>query len=153
MSINKIDIFIEGVPVPQPRPKARIVAGHAHIYTPQSKVGSGISGWKQVVGLYVRAQAPREPWDGPVALSLIFYLERTHLLDAPRAAPGVLLHYVRPDIDNYAKAVLDVMTDVGVWTDDGRVCDLDLKKRYVAKGYSPGVRIIAEHLDPQETFQ
>ena len=41
----------------------------------------------------------------------------------------------RPDIDNQAKLILDVMTDLRFWKDDSQVVDLELLKYYSEKSF------------------
>jgi Holliday junction resolvase RusA-like endonuclease len=40
----------------------------------------------------------------------------------------LILHAVRPDVDNIVKGVLDALTRAGVWVDDGQVADLRVRK-------------------------
>ncbi|HLO41661.1 MAG TPA: RusA family crossover junction endodeoxyribonuclease [Phycisphaerales bacterium] len=149
---HRIEILIPGEPVAQPRAKTQVLTRRdgtvvrsgngrvaTHTYTPGKKIGP----WKQVVALKVREQLPRQPWDGPVELDVTFWFERTQELERHKHGAGELLHTVRPDLDNLVKAIKDVMTDEGVWIDDGRVCDTVIRKRYVARGHGPGCRVIA----------
>lgn len=50
-------------------------------------------------------------------------------------------HWVKPDADNIAKAVMDGMTKAGKVPDDARCCDLRVIKRYAATGELPHVRV------------
>ena len=45
-------------------------------------------------------------------------------------------HATRPDIDKVARAVLDALTDAGVWRDDAQVAGLMVRKAY---GHRPGL--------------
>ena len=157
----RIEVFVPGEPVPQPRSHSTVLTDRGgnvvrgrngrpivRHYTPTSrrKDGTGdISAWKELVMLKLREQLPypRTPWDGPVELDITFWFQRTQDLERPKFGNGELLHDVRPDIDNLAKAVMDVMTAEKVWKDDGRVTDTTVRKRYVARGYQAGCRIIA----------
>lgn len=148
---TRIDVTIPGEPIPQPRAKARIGRTKSgmqfvQIYTPKSQRkdrSGGIQAWKQLATLKLREQCPRVPWDGPVELDVTFYFERTQELEKPKHPAGEIRHSVKPDGDNLVKAIKDVMTEVGIWKDDGRVCDTVIRKRYCARGFGPGVRVIA----------
>lgn len=76
---------------------------------------------------------------GPLAVRLVFALPRP--ASAPRSR---LWPAVKPDIDKLARAVLDAMTDAGVWKDDAQVVDLHPSKHYPGPDigqHVPGVRI------------
>jgi len=155
--VNKIDIVIPGDPVAQPRAKTQVLTRRdggvvrssngrvaTHTYTPGKKIGP----WKQILTLHMRQHAPATPWDGPVELDVTFYFDRTQELKRPKHGSGEILHAVKPDLDNLVKAIKDVMTEVGIWTDDGRVCDCVTRKRYCARDFGPGVRVIARLVAP-----
>ena len=42
---------------------------------------------------------------------------------------GKILPVTRPDVDNYAKSLIDGMNGV-VFKDDSQICDLTVRKRY-----------------------
>ena len=50
----------------------------------------------------------------------------------------------KPDADNAAKAVLDCLTEIGVWPDDALVSVLLVEKWY---GFTPGAHITIEELN------
>lgn len=68
--------------------------------------------------------APGTILDTAVAVEIVFYFKRPKSVSKNRAFP-----HVKPDIDKLARAVLDSMTGV-VYTDDGRVVDLAVRKAY-----------------------
>ena len=74
--------------------------------------------------------------DYPIAVSMIFELPR------PKK-PKFDVPAVRPDVDNYAKAVLDAFNGV-LYTDDALVCDLTCIKRY---SETPGIWVRISSLD------
>lgn len=57
-------------------------------------------------------------------------------------------HSKKPDRDNLDKAVLDAMTQAGVWRDDARAARGLLEKRYCNDGELPGVTIQMRELEP-----
>ena len=50
-------------------------------------------------------------------------------------------HTKKPDRDNLEKAVLDVLTQLGMWGDDCQVCGGEVLKRYVVGLERPGAII------------
>lgn len=78
--------------------------------------------------------APPRPFDGPLEISLIFYLPIATSSPAwwkHAAAIGRAHHCKKPDVDNLAKLVLDAMTRSGQWwRDDTQIVSLHAHKRY-----------------------
>jgi Holliday junction resolvase RusA-like endonuclease len=100
-----------------------------------------------------QAVAERElpPIFGPVELRLGFDLPRPlghfgtgrNLHTVKPSAP--MWPGVMPDLDKLTRAVMDAITDAGLWKDDGQVCSLRAAKRYVTS--VPGVLITVTELD------
>lgn len=66
---------------------------------------------------------------GAVAASITVTIKRPKSVSkAKRPWPSV-----RPDLDNYVKAVLDAANGI-IWLDDSQVCNLNVEKRYGAAG-------------------
>jgi Holliday junction resolvase RusA-like endonuclease len=72
---------------------------------------------------------PKAPLQGPLAVNLHFTLAR------PKSTRR-LFPCVRPDVDNYAKAVLDALS--AFWGDDGQIVELFAVKQY---GVPVGVHV------------
>lgn len=71
-----------------------------------------------------------------VLLSLRFNLPK------PKSYPKrIIWHTKKPDIDNYAKAVIDGLVKARIIEDDGLITDLNIQKRYVEMGHPEGVEI------------
>lgn len=82
---------------------------------------------------------PKTPFTGPLTLVLTFTLpwrksERKHVLRLFSAYPCA----TRPDADNRAKQLCDVMTALRFWEDDGQISSLCIHKQY---GDTPGVTV------------
>lgn len=103
--------------------------------------------YKELITLYARAHMPREKWDGPVRLDVTVYLERPHRLLKKSSPLGPIWCTTKPDRDNIEKAVLDALTDAGLWLDDKQVCAGEVQKFFVAIGSRPGLVIVASRLD------
>lgn len=75
--------------------------------------------------------APRKPLDGPLCLTLRFYWpwrksERKSRIKAFSVYPIE----TRPDIENVAKGLLDVMTTLRFWHDDSQISALNIGKAW-----------------------
>ena len=133
MSWREVATFhVDGDPKPQPRPRAFARAGRARVYDPGTA-----EGWKGAVALAARPHLPREPLQGPVRVdvTLCFRRPKAHYLRGG-LRPGAPTHHTgRPDRDNCEKALLDCLTQLGMWHDDGQVCAGEVTKLY---GEQPG---------------
>lgn len=128
-------LWVPGEPIPQPRPRVTVRGGFAQAYVPAKHP---VHAWRTAIRRAVIDSRAGKGSGSPVreALSvrLGLYLPRPkshHRASgaltgqAPRMPVGPKF-----DADNLAKAVLDELTDCGVWEDDGQVCDLIVSKRY-----------------------
>lgn len=131
-----IELFVEGIPAPQPRPR---MCRNGHVYNPKSA-----DKWKNAVMQAVFAHAVKTgcntQLEGPVRVKMLFVLPR------PKAHKKETFVSVRPDLDNYAKAVLDALTDIHVWADDGQVAQLFAEKSYHCVGGRVGMFLEIEEI-------
>ena len=140
-----IDLFVEGNPKPQSRPRVSVRAGRGFAYNADSK---DMKAWKKALDAAL-AEIPDRGLDGPMHVELAFRLPRpkshyrtgkfSHLLKD--SAPGD--HQSRADLDNLAKVVLDKITRSEYWLDDNQVVSLAVTKRW--NDYSTagcGIRVI-----------
>ena len=131
---------VRGIPKPQPRPRAfaKRIGGK---YTARMYDGSSSEAWKSDVIRAGEPHRPEVPLDGPLEVSITFFLPRPKRLmrkkdpDGPVWAPG------KPDRDNLDKAVLDCLTTDGWWRDDAQVVAGEVRKCYHAKEDVPGALI------------
>ena len=133
-----INFTIVGKPKQQQRHR---VARNNRMYDPSYKD-------KKQIWLQIAKHKPRKPFVGAILLKVIFTIPypkkyyRTgkykHLLkdNVPEYVS------VRPDIDNYCKLLLDVMSN-GFYVDDSQVVKLQAEKVYGSKGKT---EIIIEEL-------
>jgi Holliday junction resolvase RusA-like endonuclease len=103
--------------------------------------------WRNLVSDNARIAMTREKFtqfdkDVPVSVRITFLMPRPKTVK--RHTPTV-----PPDIDKLCRAVLDALTDVGVWVDDSQVVDLGATKIY-ASGIHIGAHIIVEGLASEE---
>ncbi len=102
----------------------------------------------------LRPYVPAQPFSVPVACVIdVVWVWNTGDLKRDRAL-GQVPHGTIPDADNYAKQVLDCMTRLGFWSDDGLVADLRITKRrsHVA-GIGVAVAPIVAACWPAETVE
>lgn len=118
-----------------PRPKGRPrLSRNGHAFT-DAKTRL----YEATLRMLLKAAWRKPPLEGPIGVGIIFYLPRPK---KPKySQPGC-----RPDLDNFAKAVLDAANGI-VFQDDGQVVDLVVYKRY---GGIP--QIVFEILDPISDF-
>lgn len=126
---------------PAPKGSYRFVRGHA---IPMSKREKP---WRNLVSDNARIAMTREKFtqfdkDVPVSVRITFLMPRPKTVK--RHMPTV-----PPDIDKLCRAVLDALTDVGVWVDDSQVVDLGANKIY-ASGIHIGAHITVEELVSEE---
>ncbi len=146
---TSIEFLIPGAAMPQPRPATQVrrTAGgktFAHVYTP-----SRIKPWKKLIGLYAARHIPAAPWDGPVRVEISIALEREAQMKGP-GWPADLMHADNDgsyDVDNLAKPIMDVLTEMRLWVDDCRVVKLIIGKLYVEPGGDVGAWVRCTLLD------
>ena len=139
--MNELSITIEGIPKGQPRARACIRGKHAGVYDPGTA-----DAWKGCVRAAAReARGARPVILGAVRMELLFRLPRpkAHFDKAGdvrkkfRLAP----HAQKPDIENLVKAVMDALTEVGVWRDDALVNRLVVDRDWCPQHARPGCDI------------
>ena len=141
--MSAIAFRVIGEPKGQPRPRAFAMRAKGgarpmiRVYDPGTA-----EGWKSCVAHAASGFVERGTcFAGPVAMYVCFIIARpkshyrtgknAHMLrgSAPVYPTG------KPDVDNYAKAVMDALTTLGLWRDDAQVCKLVAQKVY---GAQPG---------------
>jgi Holliday junction resolvase RusA-like endonuclease len=124
------EVFAEGEPKAQPRPRR---GKHGNFYNPGTA-----DGWKRAVqAAFLRERKPAI--EGPVYLTVNFFFHREGI-------PGrAAFHTAKPDRDNLEKAVMDALTEIGVWKDDCQVC-AGLTAKYWTSGKS-GAEIRVETIE------
>lgn len=132
--------FAAGIPKGQPRPRAFSRGGHARVFDPGTA-----EGWKACIAVAAREHVGSLVFAGPLRVEIRFYFPRpkSHSTKKGLRPDAPVFHVAKPDADNAAKAVLDALTQIGVWDDDALVAELVVKKKY---GTKPGAFIVIDEL-------
>jgi len=133
-----ISFTVIGIPKGEARARARRAGPHARIYKPTDGPDANWRADVQTAALEHRQPGP--PLHGPVAVWMAFNMPRPkgHYRTGKHAGqvkPGAPLHHdKKPDTDNLAKLVLDVLTGCGYWQDDCQVTQLLITKDWAEVG-------------------
>lgn len=127
----KIDI----APVAKARPRFKMIHGHAMAYTTAKT-----KDFEQQIAEHYALRANGVYFDRelPLKVSIVFGLPVPKATTKSRRLAmltGRLKPVKRPDIDNYAKAVLDALNGVA-WADDAQIVELALYKKYAEEPYT-----------------
>ena len=133
---SAIIIEVDGIPKGQPRPRAFSRSGKARVHDPGTA-----ECWKGAIALTAIPLRPASPLTGPLRVTITFYMLRPKRLMRKIDPTYAIPHTATPDADNLAKAVLDCLTEIGMWVDDSQVYKLNIEKLYHAKGNRPGAVI------------
>ena len=123
-------IRVEGDPRPQGRPR----------FFPGGVIHSPKTDFYRAVFWNAKANKPRIPFDGPLALDVAF------IFPCPKCRRPGEWKTSKGDLDNLLKVVADAMTKAGVWIDDCLVCDSHESKKYAGVGEAPGALIAVRRL-------
>lgn len=126
-----ISFFITGLPKPQARARTFFKPGMKSPTTWSPK-----SDWFSACYHKALENRPKQPLDCPLSVDLSIYLPRPKSAAKSKTRPDV-----RPDLDNYEKAILDALTQAGIWADDGRICELHSQKFYADAAVKTGCQI------------
>jgi Holliday junction resolvase RusA-like endonuclease len=97
--------------------------------------------WKRTVLAQVLPHRPPVPVDGPLVMTIMFYLPR------PKSLPKRVIYPItKPDLSNCLKAIEDALNGI-VFVDDSRLVEIRMAKRYDA---APGAHIRITHAENVE---
>lgn len=141
-----------GDPKGQPRPRAFAMRKAGGGFTARVFDSGTAEGWKSLIALAAKPHAPKAPITGPVELRVAFVFRRpaSHFRGGRHATelrPDAPAHHIsKPDTDNLLKAVMDALTQTGLfWGDDAQVCTTWAWKSYGARpGALVEIRAIGE---------
>jgi Holliday junction resolvase RusA-like endonuclease len=131
----RVSFTVYGQPVPKARARTVRKGGRTWSFTPKK-----VKVWEDAV----KEEAAKhftEPINGPVALSLAFYMKR------PKSRKKDNYVMTTPDLDNLEKAFLDGLNDVA-YGDDKQVVVKNAVKKYIITG-EPRVEVVISALRNQ----
>lgn len=129
MTDDKVEFWVEGIPIPQ---GSKTLARRGGKVWMRDANANTLHAWRHKVA----CEADRGvEFDAPVEVSLRFILPK------PKR-PRWVVPAVKPDIDKLVRAVLDGLVAGGLLADDSRVVRLATDKKYVEPGQNPGVIVI-----------
>ena len=99
--------------------------------------GKKVTAARQILEGRLSEHVPAEPFTGALSVTVIWCWSRAE--KKTRAWKTT-----RPDVDNLAKMLLDVMTRVGFWKDDALVVQLSGAKIW---NQEPGIKITIEQME------
>ena len=128
--------------------------------------------WREAILAAARRHPdfPREPWHGPVRVSIEAFFERPKYMMAKKFGDGPIRKNSKPDADNLVKAVLDALTPPRpkrattkeqrlreaeravlrkgyMWEDDGQVHLGPVDRYYASRTAGPGVIITISRIE------
>ena len=132
-----IVLKVEGIPKPQPRPRAFARKMGDGKYSARIYDAGTAEAWKSRIAVEAIKHRPEQLIDGPIRVELFFFMPRPkshHKAgkpDRPLKDSAPMHPIGKPDCDNLAKAVLDCITQLGCfWRDDSQVVHLTITKEY-----------------------
>lgn len=136
-----IRLTIPGEPVAQGRPRFSRRGKYVSTYDPPKS-----RGYKEYIKQIARQELHIEPLTGSIRINVKVYRgiqKYGSKLTRRKKQDGIIRPTVKPDTDNYYKAVSDALTGI-LWVDDNQIVEI-----HVGKWYSdqPRVEIEAEEID------
>jgi Holliday junction resolvase RusA-like endonuclease len=130
------DFIIAHAPLPCPRPRIVVRGRFPSAYYPKP-----YTEWKAVVEQCLKAMLNEGRLlavTGPLCVTIYNVATR------PKSTK---LAYPKPDVDNYAKSVMDAMTKAGLWEDDSQVVLLTSGKRWTEPTEAAHIRVTLQPLE------
>lgn len=139
--LRTLNFYVTGRPAPQ---GSKNIGAHGSM----REASRFLAVWRKQIlirAMEARLAAPDQwpTFDGAVSVQTTFYTARP-------IGTQFKMPIGPPDVDKLARAVLDALTQAGVYADDSRVIDLHVRKRWALQSHVPGARVAVECLRAPE---
>lgn len=128
---SHIKLIINKTPQPQSRPRFTARGRYVHAYENKK-----ITMYKRMIAAtYQSYFGAVKPTEKAIAVDVVFYRpvqKSISKIERQRRLTGESLPAIKPDIDNYVKAILDALNGVA-FRDDKQIISLNAKKLYSDK--------------------
>lgn len=136
-----IEFFVNGNPAPQGSKNAAAqkkngrYTGKVNLY----ESSQALKPWRDTVTWFARRRRQSEPLEGPLVLTVDFYLPKPAQTKYPDYPLGT------PDTDKLLRAIGDALTQSGLIRDDAQFVDTHARKRWTTN--TPGALIKIERIE------
>ena len=130
-----IKFFVSGNPAPQgskntsAQKRKGVYTGKVNVY----ESSKALKPWRELVTWHARRHKQAKPLDGPLVLTVEFFLLKPATTKYPDYPIGT------PDTDKLLRAIGDALTQAGLVADDARFVDTHASKRWATD--KPGALI------------
>jgi Holliday junction resolvase RusA-like endonuclease len=132
---ERLNIFVSGIPKAQPRARVVNKGGRTWAHNPTTA-----NDWKaQIKSAFLKYTDLNIK--GGIIVNIIFLMKRPQRLLTKKSPDESIPHIIKPDKDNLEKAVLDSLSDIGLWGDDCQVYKGNIEKLYCSKNGNTGAWI------------
>jgi len=132
-----VRLVIPGEPVAKARPRVNKKTGI--VYTPQRTKSF------ETLIREIAYEKFKEPYDGPVSLSISFYFSRPKSKTYKRKKNLLEFKTTRPDLDNLIKSTIDGLNGIA-FKDDSQIVMLTAKKFICGENDKPHTEIVINFL-------
>lgn len=108
-----IQLVVNVKPIAQPRHSVSTRGGFVKHYIPKTHP---VHAYREAIVQAAKTIQQKGPIEGPVRLECVFCFKRS-------GRKRVGWRIARPDLDNLEKAVMDALTEAGIWLDDAQVAE------------------------------
>ena len=137
-----VSAFVSGLPVGQPRPRARRFKDRVILYDPKNA-----KPWRDAVANTI-GEMVDTPFEGPLELTMPFSFPRpkSHYGTGKNSdlikGSAPKHHAQKPDLDNVIKSTMDAMNGV-LYLDDKQVIQVTALKGWADRSEQPGLQLDA----------